>query len=112
MQKYLINVTKIVKINEANEGIPDKTKENMMPTIKKNQGNGTVIVIPESGGKLSSHFGHCKQFTFIETESGKIKKIEMRTPPPHEPGVLPRWLSEQGANVISREESVRTRSRF
>ena len=93
-------VTKIVKINEANEGIPNKTKENMMPTIKKNQGNGTVIVIPESDGKLSAHFGHCKQFAFIETESGKIRKIEMRTPPPHEPGVLPLWLNEQGANVI------------
>jgi len=24
----------------------------------------------------------------------------MRTPPPHEPGVLPRWLNEQGADVI------------
>ena len=23
----------------------------------------------------------------------------MRTPPPHEPGVLPRWLHEQGADA-------------
>jgi predicted Fe-Mo cluster-binding NifX family protein len=24
----------------------------------------------------------------------------MHTPPPHEPGVLPRWLHEMGADVI------------
>ena len=24
----------------------------------------------------------------------------MHQPPPHEPGVLPRWLSELGANII------------
>lgn len=24
----------------------------------------------------------------------------MHTPPPHEPGVLPGWLHEQGANVV------------
>jgi predicted Fe-Mo cluster-binding NifX family protein len=24
----------------------------------------------------------------------------MLTPPPHEPGVMPRWTSEQGANLI------------
>ena len=34
---------------------------------------------------------------------GKTKKFlgrQMLTPPPHEPGVLPKWLKEQGANVI------------
>jgi ATP-binding protein involved in chromosome partitioning len=29
-----------------------------------------------------------------------IIKQELLTPPPHEPGVLPRWLAELGANVI------------
>jgi len=93
-------VAKIVKLNETDEDFPIKPKENKMPTNKKVQGNGAVIVIPESEGKLSAHFGHCNQFAFVETESGKIKKIEMRTPPPHEPGVLPNWLKEQGATVI------------
>jgi ATP-binding protein involved in chromosome partitioning len=93
-------MAKIVKLNQSDEVLPVKTRGNKMPTSKKVDGNGVVIVIPESDGKLSAHFGHCKQFAFIETENGKIKKIEMRTPPLHEPGVLPLWLNEQGANVI------------
>ncbi|MBW2321804.1 MAG: ATPase [Deltaproteobacteria bacterium] len=52
-----------------------------------------------SGGKLSVHFGHCEHFVFIETQNGKIKETKMRIPPTHEPGVLPRWLNEQGADV-------------
>ena len=24
----------------------------------------------------------------------------MHTPPPHEPGVLPKWLHEQGTNIV------------
>jgi predicted Fe-Mo cluster-binding NifX family protein len=58
-----------------------------------------MLVVPVSEGKLSSHFGHCEQFAFIETMDGKIVKTEMRNPPPHEPGVLPQWLHDQGADV-------------
>jgi predicted Fe-Mo cluster-binding NifX family protein len=59
-----------------------------------------IVAIPVSGGKLCSHFGHCDQFALIETEDGKTKKQSFHTPPPHEPGVLPRWLHELGVNVI------------
>ena len=60
------------------------------------------IAIPMAGGKLCMHFGHCEQFALLEADE-KTKKIAgttLLTPPPHEPGVLPRWLHEQGANVI------------
>jgi ATP-binding protein involved in chromosome partitioning len=77
---------------------PQKEKE--LPARKKGSDQGKTIVIPVSGGKLSSHFGHCEEFAFVETENGKITGTEMRTPPPHEPGVLPRWLYEQGADVL------------
>jgi Mrp family chromosome partitioning ATPase/predicted Fe-Mo cluster-binding NifX family protein len=59
-----------------------------------------VLAIPVSDGKLCSHFGHCDQFILIETESGKITHKQMHTPPPHEPGLLPRWLQEKGADVV------------
>ncbi|MEW6665856.1 MAG: iron-sulfur cluster carrier protein MrpORP [Thermodesulfobacteriota bacterium] len=59
-----------------------------------------VFAVPMAGGKLCSHFGHCEQFALIETESGRIKGKTLHTPPPHEPGVLPKWLHEMGANVI------------
>lgn len=59
-----------------------------------------ILAVPVSDGKLCSHFGHCDQFAFIMTKDGKITGSEMRTPPPHEPGVLPQWISDQGASVV------------
>ena len=59
-----------------------------------------IIAIPVAGGKLCSHFGHCEQFALVETEDGKIKATTMHTPPPHEPGVLPKWLHELGVTVV------------
>ncbi|MCK4547186.1 MAG: P-loop NTPase [Candidatus Eisenbacteria sp.] len=60
------------------------------------------IAIPVAGGKLCAHFGHCETFALIDvdTEGKKIVRQERVVPPGHEPGVLPRWLSEQGANMI------------
>jgi Mrp family chromosome partitioning ATPase/predicted Fe-Mo cluster-binding NifX family protein len=59
-----------------------------------------IFAIPVSQGKLCSHFGHCEQFALIQAEQGEIKGKSMHTPPPHEPGVLPKWLHELGANVV------------
>ena len=59
-----------------------------------------IFAVPVAEGKLCSHFGHCDQFALIETENGQIKGKTMHTPPPHEPGVLPAWLHEMGANII------------
>jgi ATP-binding protein involved in chromosome partitioning len=59
-----------------------------------------VIAVPAEEGKLCEHFGHCKQFVLIETENGKIKGKSSHTPPAHQPGVLPRWLHEQGADIV------------
>ncbi|HOF40031.1 MAG TPA: NifB/NifX family molybdenum-iron cluster-binding protein [Candidatus Hydrogenedentes bacterium] len=60
------------------------------------------IAIPTTGGQLAAHFGHCDQFAIVEVDPEKktIVGTTFLTPPPHEPGVLPRWLHEQGANVI------------
>lgn len=60
------------------------------------------IAIPVVDGKLCMHFGHCEQFALVDVDETKqeIMGTQMLTPPPHEPGVLPRWLHEQGANVI------------
>jgi predicted Fe-Mo cluster-binding NifX family protein len=48
------------------------------------------------------HFGHCEQFALVETdeESRGVLRTEYVAPPPHEPGVLPRWLHEQGVEVV------------
>ena len=60
------------------------------------------IAIPMAEGKLCMHFGHCEQFALVDVDEAKktILSTNYLTPPPHEPGLLPRWLHEQGANVI------------
>jgi len=60
------------------------------------------IAIPVAAGKLAMHFGHCEQFALINVDEQEKKILDTKylTPPPHEPGVLPRWLHEQGANMI------------
>lgn len=60
------------------------------------------IAIPIADGCLAMHFGHCEEFVILEVDVDE-KKIVARSamqPPPHEPGVLPRWLHEQGADLI------------
>lgn len=60
------------------------------------------FAIPTAAGRLCSHFGHCESFAIIEadSETKTLGKREDLVPPPHEPGVLPKWLGEQGVNVI------------
>jgi len=99
-QKLNQMVDEIVKIQHAAQDFPAKLKEKDIPTREKGSAGRIVVAMPVSEGKLSSHLGHSEQFAFIVTENGKIKSKEMRSPPPHEPGVLPRWLHDQGADVI------------
>jgi len=60
------------------------------------------IAIPVTDGKVSSHFGHCEQFAIFDVDMGtnNIEGQQLLTPPPHEPGLLPRWLSELKVNLI------------
>ena len=58
------------------------------------------IAIPLADGRLTAHFGHCREFALIDVEGNEITKKETLEPPPHEPGVLPAWLHDLGANVV------------
>ncbi|NCB97022.1 MAG: ATPase [Bacteroidia bacterium] len=61
-----------------------------------------VFAIPLEGGRLCSHFGHCEQFSIINVEDKSIMADKLVTPPPHEPGLLPRWLADMGVtNIIA-----------
>ncbi len=60
-----------------------------------------LIAIPIVGGVLSPHFGHCEHFKVYHIDKeNNIVKEERLTPPPHAPGVLPKWLSENKINII------------
>jgi ATP-binding protein involved in chromosome partitioning len=59
------------------------------------------FAVPTSEGKLCMHFGHCESFALIDTnEEGKVINETYVTPPPHEPGLLPPWLAQQGVERI------------
>lgn len=60
-----------------------------------------IIAIPCVEKKLCMHFGHCEQFAFVSVNGkNEIEKTEMVTPPPHEPGLLPKWLGEKNVSII------------
>jgi predicted Fe-Mo cluster-binding NifX family protein len=61
------------------------------------------IAVPVTNNTLCLHFGHCEKFVIVtvddstKTITGKKEVI----PPPHEPGLLPKWLhGEHGVTVI------------
>ena len=60
------------------------------------------IAIPTANGLLAMHFGHCETFTILsaDTENKTINAEESASAPPHEPGVLPRWLADQGVDLV------------
>lgn len=59
------------------------------------------IAIPvDNNNILDAHFGHAKLFVFCTVENDQIISEEKLSPPPHEPGVIPRWVAEQGATEI------------
>jgi len=62
--------------------------------------NSVKIAIPMAEGILCNHFGHCEQFALIDLQGKNIIQKVMVTPPPHEPGLLPRWLGEKGVGLI------------
>ena len=80
----------------------DHTSESTYASDSGKDKTTMKIAIPTADGKLCMHFGHCEQFTLVDvdTESGGLLATSCLTPPPHEPGVLPAWLGEEGADLI------------
>jgi ATP-binding protein involved in chromosome partitioning len=61
-----------------------------------------TIAIPTAEGRLHGHFGGCREFTLVQADLDQRKTISIRpvTPPPHAPGLFPRWLREQGVSTV------------
>ncbi|MBN2489860.1 MAG: NifB/NifX family molybdenum-iron cluster-binding protein [Planctomycetes bacterium] len=60
------------------------------------------IAMPVQNGRLCEHFGHAPQFAIfaVDTEQKRIESEQVLDAPPHEPGVLPAWLSAQKVDVV------------
>ena len=84
-------------ISEASEESP--TAE-VMSTMAIPDTQSLKVAVPLAKGLLCNHFGHCEQFAVLDVLDGKIGESSLHVPPPHEPGVLPRWLGDLGVNLI------------
>ena len=113
-QKFDEIVEKIVHFKKSEQASPNANTEKEIPVVSfsqdKKDGEGNTIskkegsmkfAVPTYEGKLCAHFGHCEAFALIDAnKDGTIVNETYVTPPPHEPGLLPPWLSQQGVNCI------------
>ena len=58
------------------------------------------FAIPTVDDLLTPHFGHCEKFAIVDTEDDSIIDMNYLTPPVHQPGTYPRFLADQGVDVI------------
>ncbi len=59
------------------------------------------IAVPiDETGVLDAHFGHCKFFHLFDVADDVIISDLKVIPPPHQPGLLPQWLAEEGSTDI------------
>jgi predicted Fe-Mo cluster-binding NifX family protein/MinD-like ATPase involved in chromosome partitioning or flagellar assembly len=80
-----------------------ETTEQILPevnSVAKPDNQTFKAAVPIAGGVLCNHFGHCEKFAVMHVFDGEVGAMELHVPPPHEPGVLPRWLGELGVNLI------------
>lgn len=87
---------------DAGDSQSSGTAVAFQPQVKEKDMKSLRIVVPLAEGRLSTHFGHCQQFALFDTDPQKqaILRQTIADAPPHEPGLLPTWLQEQGADVI------------
>jgi len=80
----------------------DKDMKTKPATTSKESANTVKIAVPIENGRLCNHFGHCETFALMDVDRDKksIIRREDIPAPPHEPGLLPRWLQEKGVNTI------------
>ncbi|MCL5278161.1 MAG: hypothetical protein M1517_10380 [Deltaproteobacteria bacterium] len=61
------------------------------------------VAIATDDNFVSPHFGKCQMYTLVDIEDGRIVNKEVVENPGlegHQPGVIPRFLHEKGANFI------------
>lgn len=89
---------------EPQETVPvdSETFEDAGTTPESKGDGGMKIAVPLAQGKLSMHFGHCNNFAIfdVDTQSKQILERQLLDAPDHQPGLLPSWLEEKGADLV------------
>ncbi|MGV8039223.1 MAG: iron-sulfur cluster carrier protein MrpORP [Thermoanaerobaculaceae bacterium] len=72
------------------------------PTPERRPEQAMRIAIPLADGRLAQHFGHCAAFALLDVDLDRREILARRDvpAPDHQPGLLPPWLAERGANII------------
>jgi predicted Fe-Mo cluster-binding NifX family protein len=58
------------------------------------------IAIATEGDSVSQHFGRCSSYTIVDIEGNKVVSRKVIYNPGHQPGFLPKFLKEHGAECI------------
>ncbi|MFZ2055138.1 MAG: NifB/NifX family molybdenum-iron cluster-binding protein [Candidatus Aminicenantales bacterium] len=58
------------------------------------------IAISTDSGFVSAHFGRCPTYTIVDIQDGRVLARQEIPNPGHQPGFLPRYLSERGVGAI------------
>ena len=58
------------------------------------------IAVACDGENVSEHFGYCQCFLLFKTENGSLTTGGVIDNPGHQPGLLPRLLSDEKVNVV------------
>jgi len=100
-QAFIRAIQPVFRLQESKKHSGELISQTIKP-LKEKEMKSLRIAVPTAEGRLCSHFGHCEQFALfdVDANSKTILKTTMLVPPPHEPGLLPTWLQEQGAEVI------------
>ena len=60
-----------------------------------------IIAFPTSDKvTIDAHFGHTREFAIYTVHGSDIVGVKHITPPPHEPGVIPKFLQEHSVDVV------------
>jgi ATP-binding protein involved in chromosome partitioning len=60
------------------------------------------IALPVTENRLCTHFGHCEKFAVydVSDEERAVTASVYLNAPPHQPGILPRWLADKGVKCV------------
>lgn len=84
---------------------PSAVPDHKTPTEKSEEKSAMEtdvlrIAVPVAEGRLCNHLGHCEKFVLVDVRGSQIQNRAEVTPPPHEPGLLPRWLADHGVGMV------------
>ena len=89
--------SKSIVIRNENKNIKFKGENNMAINL-----NGEIRIAFPTNDKenVEEHFGHCKVFAIFNVKDKEIVKVEYINAPPHQPGLLPKFLGELDVATI------------